>query len=310
MKTPFTRSLAILLSVPCCATLQALEIDPSAQERIGLQTAKLEECEIAPSTPVFGTVLSPASLVDLLRQRETARSMTDLSKQALTRAEKLFTSGELVARKDVEAARAQQIQAEALVSSLDDRITLEWGSSFASMSTTEQADFISGLLARKRFLVRLALPGREGLAAMPAGASFHPGSSSGKPFHTTLLHQATAADPAFQSTAFLAVFESSDSVPAPAPGIAARGNLELSGDVRHGLLVPEKAVIFFQGRAWIYCMHASKNEFQRIEVPIDRPVTGGWCVEKQTIGDDPVVVTGAQILLSEEALAAHPEGQD
>ncbi len=305
---PTARLLLPLLFCASSSVSRAIEVEAEAQKKLGLVTTELKECTIPPTSPAFGTVLSPAPLIDLLRQRKTAQTAAGFSKDTLARAEKLFTDGELVARKDVDAARAQQVQDEALIQGLDDRIALEWGPDFASMSADEESSFIADLLARKRFFVRLAIPGREWPAAAPSGATFHPGGGTAKPFHSTVIHQATTTDAAFQSLAFLSVFDSAGL--APAPGSTDSAVLELPGEPRHGLLVPESAVVFFQARAWIYCARGEENEFQRIEIPMDHPVPGGWCVPKEKAGTDPVVTTGAQTLLSEEAFAAHPGEQD
>ncbi|WP_052572677.1 efflux RND transporter periplasmic adaptor subunit [Haloferula sp. BvORR071] len=312
MKMPFAPPTALLL-LPflfCAITpaSQALEIDAEARGKLGLATAPLKECTIPRTSPAFGTVLSPAPLIDLLRQRDTAIATAGFSKEALARAEKLFASGELVARKDVDAARAQQVQDEAQIRGLEDRITLEWGPAFAAMSSGDQASFIAELLDRKRFLARIALPGRKWPEAAPTGATFHPGGAMTKPFHSAAIYQSTTTDPAFQSLSFLTVFESPGI--SPTPGTADSATLELPGEPEHGLLVPESAVVFFQARAWIYSVHGSGDEFQRIEISTDHPAPGGWCVAKEKIGTDEVVTTGAQVLLSEEALSAHPAEED
>ncbi|MEK7954057.1 hypothetical protein [Luteolibacter soli] len=310
MKPPSTRhSLAILLlaSGSLIPSLRALEIDSAARERLGLRTAALEKCAVAPTSPAFGSVISPATLIDLLRQRETAKATADLSKEALARAEKLFTNGELVARKDVDAARSQQLQDQAVIQGLEDRISLEWGSAFTAMPAADQASLIKDLLERKRFLVRMTASAHRWTDAAPAGASLYLAGRA-DPLHTETIYPATTTDPAFQTPAFLAIFTTQGT--ALPVGATASGALDLLGQAQEGVLVPESAVVFFESRAWIFRMHGKDHEFERIEIPIDHPVAGGWYVSKEQAGKDEVVISGAQVLLSQEALANQPAEEE
>ncbi len=78
---------------------------------------------------------------------------------------------------------------------------------------------------------------------------------------------------------------------------------------RQGVIVPDSAVVWLDGKAWVYVTRAvapdasdaSKpaEEFGRREIPVDAQTTGGWFVP-DGFGDNRVVVEGAQLLLSTE----------
>ena len=62
------------------------------------------------------------------------------------------------------------------------------------------------------------------------------------------------------------------------------------------------AVIWWSGRAWVY-ERIKENTFSRREIPTDMPaeMDAGFVVPASLFPHDPqVVVTGAQLLLSEE----------
>ena len=78
-------------------------------------------------------------------------------------------------------------------------------------------------------------------------------------------------------------------------------SLPVGGEVK-GVRIPASAVVWWEGKAWIY-RQQQEGEFERIEIPTGHAVPDGWFVAKGANGlsdADRVVVTGAQLLLSEE----------
>jgi len=82
-----------------------------------------------------------------------------------------------------------------------------------------------------------------------------------------------------------------------------------------GVVVPESAIVWLDGQAWLYLQRPpsalpaepeggdtseSADRFVRRRVPMDEPVAGGWRGTEGFSPGDAVVVTGAQVLLSEE----------
>jgi hypothetical protein len=67
-----------------------------------------------------------------------------------------------------------------------------------------------------------------------------------------------------------------------------------------GVTIPGSAVVWWQGKAWLY-EAISPTTFTRREVTTENPVTGGYFVPGSTFTSGTKVVTaGAQALLSEE----------
>ena len=71
------------------------------------------------------------------------------------------------------------------------------------------------------------------------------------------------------------------------------------GAYQHPSSVPADAVVWWQGRAWVY-VQIDPQRFARREIPADAPVPGGWFLSKGIDAGDRVVNRGAQQLLSEE----------
>jgi hypothetical protein len=71
------------------------------------------------------------------------------------------------------------------------------------------------------------------------------------------------------------------------------------GTRMHGIIVPDLAVIWLKGKAWIY-IRKDAVHFVRHEIPVDHPAGGWWFVTDRFSPGDRVAVRGAQLLLSEE----------
>ncbi|MCU0787830.1 MAG: hypothetical protein MUC91_06515, partial [Verrucomicrobia bacterium] len=84
-----------------------------------------------------------------------------------------------------------------------------------------------------------------------------------------------------------------------APGMALAAHVGTGGAPETGVVVPRAAVVRFNGAGWVY-LQTGEDTFVRRGVALDRPLIDGWFVGGELEADAEVVVTGAQLLLSEE----------
>ena len=71
------------------------------------------------------------------------------------------------------------------------------------------------------------------------------------------------------------------------------------GPTVQGVMIPAAAVVWWQGKAWVY-VQTDPNHFVRRELSTETPVPEGWFVGTGLAAGDSIVVRGAQLLLSEE----------
>ncbi|MEO5915251.1 MAG: hypothetical protein ABIS50_13535 [Luteolibacter sp.] len=283
----------------------AVEVDADAQKLLGLETAILATKTLPPEVPVFGAVLSPAPLIDLFRQIVAAQAVIGVSSESLERAEKLFASGELVARKDVQAAQAQLAQDKVLIQALEDRLSLEWGQTFSKLTAPDRAKLLDDLLLGRQALVRLSVSRGERFDAMPLAARLHSAGNEFAPLRCGRIIPAPAVDPAFQGRAFFGLIETPASP--LAAGLALTGSLELKSEEQlAGKFVPQNTVVFYLGKAWIY-QKSGDDQFERLEISTQNPIDGGWFVNLDLLTPQEVVTKGAQSLLSKETLGPAEE---
>ncbi|MGI9071919.1 MAG: efflux RND transporter periplasmic adaptor subunit [Bryobacteraceae bacterium] len=83
------------------------------------------------------------------------------------------------------------------------------------------------------------------------------------------------------------------------PGVAVTAYLDLPGPSQPGVLIPQSAVVRFEGSGFTYIQRAT-DVFVRKQVSLDHPTNSGYFTTENFQPGDRVVVAGAQTLLSEE----------
>jgi hypothetical protein len=142
-------------------------------------------------------------------------------------------------------------------------------------------------------------PGRLHLAVpLPGGAEQRIGAR--------LVGPALEADPVTRLPAFL--YRAEAGWPGARPGLAVVGLVQI-GESAPGVLVPEAALVQWEGLVWAYAL-AGPGRFERRRVPTERPSPGGLLAGGEWSVEDSVVVQGAQQLLSEEFRARITVGDE
>ncbi len=148
-----------------------------------------------------------------------------------------------------------------------------------------------------RLLARLYVPPGQEVDASVSRAIVTPTGfeTNGIPAERVAL--AGTLDPRFQGQTVL--FRLLPSRIPLRPGQAVSARLPAPGSSEAGVLIPARAVIRFQGQTWVY-LQDGPGVFVRRMIALDRPSSGGWMVTSGVKAGQQVVVSGAQILLSEE----------
>ena len=162
---------------------------------------------------------------------------------------------------------------------------------------------ITRLLERQDFLLQVTLPPGVILAAPSATAAIQTGQHSRTAI--TFVSPATRTDPKIQGVSFFYLAPANSSV---LPGMNVLSFLS-SGRPISAVTLPAEAIIWWQGRAWVY-RHTSSGTFTRAEIATDLPAPGGGYVVKDFAPNTEIVTRGAQLLLSEEFRAQIQVGED
>jgi hypothetical protein len=142
-------------------------------------------------------------------------------------------------------------------------------------------------------------------------------TGSGPRVTARLVGPAPEADPVTRRPAYL--YRAARSWPGAAPGVPIVALIPASqlsgasakgdGNSGPGVVVPDSAVVQWEGLAWAYRRRAP-GRFERVRVATDRPVPGGWLTGSPLVAGDTVVLRGAEELLSEEFRARVTVGDE
>ena len=167
----------------------------------------------------------------------------------------------------------------------------------------EAGQVLLELADNTRPVVRIAWPdgagrARERIVLLPPGGETR--------VEATLIGPAAEADPLTRLPAYL--YRARGRWPGAVPGTPVSAVVP-DGGKTEGALVPDRAVVQWEGLAWAYLQRGA-GAYARVRVPTDRPAPGGWIAGPPLAAGDTVVVTGVQELLSEEFRARVTVGEE
>jgi len=285
-----------------------VRVSPGVQKAGGLEIRTLESHELHPALPMRGRILELGPLSEARARLQAALAEVSASRAAVerTRAEHrraiaLYVADRTASKRAVETADAERVAAESRLAEAEGRLTAltqqlrqEWGTEIARWATSPQSPELERLLGGQEVLLLMTLapehPAPRKLGALEVGL---PGVA-GNGRRAVPVSAAPRADPAFPGATFF-FRAGSEGLRA---GDRVTGRLVLGGPVAEGVMVPESAVVWYGGMAWAYIQEAP-DRFERRAVSTREPIPGGWFDTTLEAGD-PVVVRGAQLLLSEE----------
>jgi hypothetical protein len=254
-----------------------ITLDRETQSRIGITVASLKAIAARRQTTAPAVVLSAQELV-------TARHNYVAAQTALEKAE----ASVQVTKQESDRLKAlyednQNASQRALRQSWGD-VVGKW--------VVEDPPPLDRVFDQREFLVQVTLP-VGAVSAAPETVSLElPGSGYAQ---AKLVSAFPRVDPRIQGSSFLYLAQNHFAL---APGLNVTARLPVGGLVR-GVLVPQRAVVRWQGNAWVY-EELSPGHFVRREIPTDTMLANGVLVSGSLSPGHRIVTTGAQALLSEE----------
>ncbi len=274
-----------------------VRMDDETQGNIGLLVATPEAAQLSPEVKGYGRVLDPSALAVLVMELASAQVASTASSNEFARLKALAGQGN-ASERALQTAEAAAVRDQLAVQSARDRLTLSWGKAVADQRNLPA--FALTLTSLKTFLVRIDLPAGQTLPSSPLGARVVTLSSNS--VEAEFLGEASNVDPQTQGQGF--IFRTSPDAARLLPGEAVTGYLKVLREPLSGVLIRREAVVRTEGAGWIYVLNQGAESFTRIQIALDYPTEAGWLVTQNVKTNDYVVVTGAQILLSEELKAS------
>lgn len=229
---------------------------------------------------------------------EKAGANMVVSQQEFDRLKALYEDHQNASQKAFQSAQGALRSNQADVQASEQDLVLQaaairqdWGEVIAKWVTDDPAP-LNRILEQRDLLVQVTMPpGTPATAPASIALEIPPSGYT----QAKLISPFPRVDPRIQGVSFLYVTPGHLGL---APGLNLVAHLSV-GRLMRGALVPLKAIVWWQGQAWVYEQPAP-GRFVRQQVETDTQVEGGFFVSAGILPGDRVVVSGAQMLLSEE----------
>jgi multidrug efflux system membrane fusion protein len=293
-----------------------LTIDDESQQLSGITTEKLKAFISRGSITAYGQVLDLQSLIDLRDnyvtfeanvKRSTAQIM--VSRNEYSRAKTLFNFNKNVSIKDLQSAEAafdsDVADSEAAIQNLTGlkgEIRRQWGDVITNWIAAHSPN-VKDLIENRLSIILITVPTGTNLPQAPETAKIQ--TADGKILSAHFISISPKTNPSIQGVNYLY------SAPAHA-SLSSGTNIVahfLIGQKMEGVVIPDNAVVWWNGDAWIY-VKTAEDEFHREMVSLTDRVAGGWFISEGAKPGDEIVIKGAQLLLSQELKPQVKAGQE
>jgi hypothetical protein len=301
-------------AIPSASSAGNEEGEPSvtvsavSQKASGIVSLPLKPVRSQAVDDVYGAVVNLQPLYELrgrylaaLAESRALRSAVAASRAEHDRARRLYDDDRNVSQRVVQAAEAQwktdlgRLQAsEQSAASLADSMRASWGAAITSWATDPAGQAFARLAAQRSVLVQIAFPRDLQPAAARAAVEITPVSVRGTARPARFVSASPQTDPGAPGATYFYSVEGDDL----RSGMRVTAQLK-SGAAREGVAVPEAAVVWHAGKAWAY-VKEDEDRFVRRLVRTDREIGDAWFNAEGFEAGEEVVVSGAQLLLSEE----------
>ena len=292
-----------------------LALDTATQSRLGLEITTLTE------TVTRAQVTSPAvvlpiqdlatfrkSYIATQTQLQKSRVELDIARKEYTRLKALFEQDRNISEKSLQSAQgalkaneADELAEEQQLNLQKSIVRQEWGG-VASKWALEDSPEFQRLLDQRDVLLQVTMQADVTFRVPKTISVEIPGTTR---IGASLVSPFPRLDPRIQGRSFLYVAPADRGL---TPGMNLFAHLSVGAQMR-GLIVPTAAVVWSEGKAWVYQQTAS-DRFTRRVVPTEVSVERGFYVAQGFSAGDKVVTRGAQALLSEEMLLHGQGGGD
>ena len=291
-------------------------LEETARQNAGIVTGALQAVNHQRMIRAFGVVLSIREWVDLHNayaaakaQSESAQATVLASRQEYLRLKGLHADDRNTSERAVQLAeavfRSDEARAQAtreVYLAIERNAQQQWGEALAQ-AILKGSPLFSRVTRLEEALVQVSVPAGENLASLPDTARIQ--TSDGASIEANLITRLPRTDPRFQGTTLLYRvsrksfdFVAGVNIPVFLP----------AGNSISGVNIPAAAVVWWQGKAWVY-VETSPGQFARRELATDLPLKDGWFVTQGFSVSEVVVIRGAQLLLSQELLGQIQMGE-
>jgi len=273
-------------------------------------TSPLKASSHQASISTYGNVVSIDSLIELRNRYLAVKSEIDVLKATLShdksefeRLKALNQDNKNVSDKALAGAAANTksdetkiTAAESNAKNISDSIRQLWGDTLAQHAINPKtSNLLQALISNKRVLIQTTLPFD---AAEPKQNSSIMIAPTAAPSHTMSAQYVSPA-PLTNSTIQGKTYFYHAVTNELRAGMQINATTATSSKKSNGVIVPNNAIIWYAGKPWVY-QKTGADQFSRKPIHTNIEVDDGWFYQGHLKANDEVVISGAQLLLSEE----------
>ncbi len=286
-----------------------VRVDSQSQAVSGIGTEPIRSAQYETSLYVYGSVVDIAPLLDLrgrylaaIGERRALRATVSSAELEYQRARALYEDDRNIseqALRDAEGrfriAQARLTAAQSNESVLRDSLLTAWGPVVSGWAMQADSASLAPLLSRRAVLVQLVFPYQLPRSAAQSKLMLTSVTARSEPIEARFVSDAPRVSAALPGNTYFYMVDGGDL------RVGARVLARVATDdaAFDGVIVPNEAVVWHAGKSWVYLKHDAET-FGRYEISTDSQLGEGWFQRSRLQVGDEVVVTGAQLLLSEE----------
>jgi membrane fusion protein, multidrug efflux system len=286
-----------------------VRVSVEGQKASGIAVRGLEAGRSEDAVDAYGMVVNLLPLTELrvrylaaVAEARALRAAVGAAESEYRRMEALFRDDRNVSEQVFRSAearfRSEQSRlaaAEQSAAGIRDAMRNAWGETISGWAAEADSRVMQSLLHQTSFLVQVVIPFDVAPAAARSRVRVAPAIAGGKSHPARFVSDSPQIDPSFPGQT---VFYLVDGAGFRA-GMRLTARIGTGGAVVDGVIVPAAAVVWHAGKAWAY-VKEDEQTFARHEVSTRRELDDGWFNAEGFEEGDEVVVSGAQLLLSEE----------
>lgn len=287
-----------------------ITISPATQKQSDIDTSPLKSAKHQASINSYGSVLSIDTLIDLRTRYlaakaeiEVLRAAFSYSKNELNRLQILNQDDKNVSDKAVATVRSLNKSEEAKIAAaesnarnISDSMRQLWGETLTQHATNpNKSELLQNLINTQEVLIQITLPFDAPEPKDGSSIMVTPTASPGQPIRAQFISRAPVSNTTLLGKTYYYRAKTKEL----RAGMQVSAVTATSGKASDGVIIPNSAIVWYAGKSWVYKKTAA-DKFSRISVATDAEVDNGWFYQGKLDAGDEVVVSGAQLLLSEE----------
>lgn len=321
--------------LPNAAGSGTVFLDAKAQSLSGLQTITLAPVSHHAEFTAYGKAVNIQPLVELrhryllaLTERGGATARFQQAEQNIKRQQDLYRDGATSKRNlQVQQAQWQTDKAQLDASSVQGKAIaveaqLNWGKKLAEWALAMDSDPLGDFLSGKRTLLQITLPVNKQLASGISSIDVEASGNRSAASKAELISAAPQTDTTAQGESYF--FQTDGrrncsrqscgipTIPGDNPirtGMRVAAWIPEQGENQSGVVIPKSALVWHLDQAFVY-IKTAEEQFSRRTIDNYSATTGGYFVGNGIKAGEQLVVTGGQMLLSEEFRGHIPNEDD